>query len=72
MRTGTGGRVLISTTGESLPHDSPEARFFATETTLILQEGVLHVLDVREYETSLDDLSPFVMTGCGADLDPYS
>jgi hypothetical protein len=69
---GEGGRLLISTTGQSRPYDSPDARFFATETTFILQEGVLHVLDVREYETSLDDLSPFATTGCGADLDPYS
>lgn len=67
-----GGRVFISTTGESRPHDSPEARFFATETTFILEDGVLRVLDVREYEASLDDPSPFVTTGCGADLDPYS
>jgi hypothetical protein len=67
-----GDRVFISTTGESRPHDSPDARFFATETTFILENGVLRVLDVREYETSLDDPSPFVTTGCGADLDPYS
>ena len=65
------GRVLISTTGESLPHDSPDAMWFATETTFDLEGGEVRVLSVREYETSLDDLSPFVTTGCGADLDPY-
>jgi hypothetical protein len=67
-----GGRVFISTTGESRPHDSPEARFFATETTFILEDGVLRVLDVREYETSPDDPSPLVTTGCGADLNLFS
>ncbi|MGH2673302.1 MAG: hypothetical protein ACRDHC_10025 [Actinomycetota bacterium] len=66
---GEGGRLLISTTGESRPHDSPDARFFATETTFILEGGLLHVLDVRE---TIDDPTSLVTTGCGADLDPYS
>jgi Tol biopolymer transport system component len=68
---GEGGRLLISTTAESLPNDSIDAMWFATETTFILEGGEVRVLSVREYETSLDDRSPFVTTGCGADLDPY-
>ena len=64
-----GGRLFISTTGESRPHDSPDARFFATETTFILEGGVLHVLDVRE---TIDDPSSLVTTGCGADLDLFN
>jgi hypothetical protein len=66
---GEGGRVFISTTGESRPHDSPDARFFATETTFILEGGVLRVLDVRE---TIDDPSSLVTTGCGANLDLFS
>jgi hypothetical protein len=69
---GEGGRLFISTTGESRPHDSIDARWFATETTFDLESGELRVIDVREYETSLDDRSPFVTTGCGANLDPFS
>lgn len=65
---GEGGRLFISTTGESRPHDSPVVRFFATETTFIL-EGVLRVLDVRE---TIDDPSSLVTTGCGADLDLFN
>ena len=60
------GRVLISMTGESRPHDSPDARWFATETTFILEGSELRVLDVKE---TIDDPLAFVTTGCGADLD---
>lgn len=64
-----GGRVLISTTGESRPNDSPDAMMYATETTFTLEGGELLVLDVRE---TVDDPAAFVTTGCGADLDPYN
>jgi TolB protein len=66
---GEGGRLFISTTGESRPHDSPDARTYATETTFDLVGSELRVLSVRE---TVDDPSAFVTTGCGADLNPYS
>ena len=62
------GRVLISMTGESRPHDSPDAQWFATETTFDLEGGELRVLDVRE---TVDDPSSFLTTGCGADLNLF-
>jgi hypothetical protein len=65
---GEGGRLLISTTGESRPHDSPDARTYATETTFDLEGSELRVLSVRE---TVDDPSAFVTTGCGADLDAF-
>jgi hypothetical protein len=63
------GRVLISMTGESRPHDSPNAKWFATETTFVLEGDELRVLDVRE---TIDDPLAFVTTGCGANLDLFS
>jgi hypothetical protein len=66
---GEEGRHLISTTGESRPHDSPDARFFATETTFDLEGTELHVLSVRE---TIDDPSSLVTTGCGADLNLFN
>jgi len=71
--TGPGGRVLISTTAESLPHDSPDAVWRIHETTLVLDGGVLRVVEVRDLEEPAGPVTTpsFMSTsGCGADLRP--
>jgi hypothetical protein len=71
-----GGRVLISTTAQMVPPDSTDSVWQAHETTFVLRDGVLHVVDVRDFEepaTFGDGAGPsFTGTGgCGANLDPY-
>lgn len=73
--TQPGGRVLISTTAESLPHDSPDAVWQIHETTFELRDGLLRVVEARDLEepAGLGTTPSFMSTGgCGADLEPRS
>lgn len=69
----SGGRVLISTTAQMVPPDSPDAVWEVHETTFVLEGGALKVVDARDFTRPInDDLIPFLQTGgCGADLEPY-
>ena len=68
--------ALIVTLAESLPHDSRDAEWHAHEVTLVLQEdGLLHVVDVREFtEPVTDDPGGPTFasdeTLCGSNLGP--
>lgn len=70
------GPGIIATSAESLPHDSPDAEWHAHEVTLVLRnDGLLHVMDVRDFtEPVTDDPSgPSFRSGetlCGSNLGP--
>ena len=68
-----GGRVLISSTAQMVPPDSPDAVWEVHETTFVLEGGVLRVVDARDFTWPInDDVAQFLDTGgCGADLEPY-
>ncbi|MGZ8599801.1 MAG: hypothetical protein ACXWX6_06260 [Actinomycetota bacterium] len=66
-----GGRVLISTTAQMVPPDSPDSVWEVHETSFALDDGVLRVVDARDF-TELVDLGTTPSFtgagGCGADL----
>jgi hypothetical protein len=70
------GPGIVATQAEALPHDSPNADWHAHETTFVLgDDGVLHVVDVRDFtEPVTDDPSgPSFQSGetlCGSNLGP--
>ncbi len=72
--SGPDGRVLVATTAESRPHDSPDAVWFAHETTFILgRDGTLTVIGTRDFqEPATSEVPSFATRGglCGARL-PY-
>jgi hypothetical protein len=73
---GPNGPGVIATRAESLPHDSPDANWQAHQTTLVWRgDGVMHVVDVRDFtEPVTDDPSgPSFRSGetlCGSNLGP--
>lgn len=70
------GPGIIVTIAEARPHDSPDADWHAHQTTLILRDdGLLHVVDVRDFiEPVTDDPNgPSFRSGetlCGSNLGP--
>ena len=66
----------VATSAESLPHDSPDAEWHAHQTTFVLaDEGLLRVVDVRDFtEPVTDDPGgPSFRSGetlCGSNLGP--
>jgi len=71
---GPDGQVLVATSAESKPHDSPNAVWYAHETTFRLRhDGKLDVLGTRDFqEPATSDLPSFATRRppCGAAL-PY-
>lgn len=71
---GPDGQVLVATSAESRPHDSPNAVWYAHETTFRLRhDGKLDVLGTRDFqEPATSELPSFATRGppCGAAL-PY-
>ena len=70
------GPGVIATRAESLPHDSPDAAWHAHQTTLVGREdGVMHVVDVRDFTEPVTDdpAGPSFRSGetlCGSNLGP--
>jgi hypothetical protein len=70
------GLGLVATSAEARPHDSTDAEWHAHQTTSVLRsDGLLHVLDVREFtEPVTDDPDgPSFRSGemlCGSNLGP--
>jgi hypothetical protein len=64
------GPVLLVTLAESLPHDSPDATWHAHEITFALRDGVLQVVDLRDFTEPVDDTPSFASeeTLCGSNL----
>jgi len=75
-RTGPDGRVFVATSAESRPHDSPDAVWFAHETTFMLRdEGELNVVGTRDFHEPVTGNAPSFATGdrlCGSTLGPSS
>jgi hypothetical protein len=73
---GPNGPGVTATRAESLPHDSPDAEWHAHQTTLVWQEdGVMHVVDVRDFTEPVTDdpAGPSFRSGellCGSNLGP--
>jgi WD40 repeat protein len=73
---GPNGPGVIATRAQSLPHDSPDAEWHAHQTTLVWQEdGVMHVVDVRDFTEPVTDdpAGPSFHSGetlCGSNLGP--
>jgi TolB protein len=70
MRHGPG---LIVTTAESLPHDSPDARWHAHTTVFALVDGSLRIMDIGDFtEPAGVDAPSFQSdeTLCGSNLGP--
>jgi hypothetical protein len=73
---GPDGPGIVATSAESLPHDSPDAEWHAHQTTFVLaDEGLLRVVDVRDFtEPVTDDPGgPSFRSGetlCGSNLGP--
>lgn len=74
--TAPDGPGIVATSAESLPHDSPDAQWHAHQTTFVLEDdGLLHVVDVRDFtEPVTDDPNgPSFLSGetlCGSNLGP--
>jgi hypothetical protein len=72
--SGPDGRVLVATSAESKPHDSPDAVWYAHETTFRLRhDGKLDVVGTRDFQEPATSEPPsFATLGppCGASL-PY-
>jgi WD40-like Beta Propeller Repeat len=74
--TAPDGPGIVATSAQSLPHDSPDAEWHAHQTTFVLgNDGLLHVVDVREFtEPVTDDPNgPSFLSGetlCGSNLGP--
>lgn len=70
------GPGIVATGAEGRPHDSPNAAWHAHQTTLVLRDdGLLHVVDTRDFtEPVTDDPSgPSFQSGerlCGSNLGP--
>jgi hypothetical protein len=70
------GLGLVATSAEARPHDSTDAEWHAHQTTSVLRsDGLLHVLDVRDFtEPVTDDPDgPSFRSGetlCGSNLGP--
>ena len=70
------GPGVVATAAESLPHDSPYARWHAHQTTLVLRsDGLLHVVDTRDFTepVSPGPDGPSFGSGetlCGSNLGP--
>jgi hypothetical protein len=73
--SGPDGRVLVATSAESRPHDSPDAVWYAHETTLELRDdGTLDVVGTRDFQEPATSESPsFATRGglCGARLPSF-
>jgi hypothetical protein len=70
MRHGPG---LIVTTAESLPHDSPDARWHAHTTVFALVDGSLQVMDIGDFTEPAGVDEPSFQSGetlCGSNLGP--
>jgi hypothetical protein len=70
MRHGPG---LIVTTAESLPHDSPDARWHAHTTVFALVDGSLQVMNIGEFTEPAGVEAPSFQSGetlCGSNLGP--
>lgn len=70
------GPGFIATGAEARPHDSPDADWHAHQTTLVLRDdGLLHVVDVRDFTEPVSDDpdGPSFGSGetlCGSNLGP--
>ena len=69
------GPGIVATGAEGRPHDSPDALWHAHETTFVLRDARLHVVDTRDFtEPVTDDPSgPSFGSGetlCGSNLGP--
>jgi Tol biopolymer transport system component len=63
--TEDGRRLLVSSTAQMVPPDSPDSVWEVHETTFVLEDVVLRVIGARDYEAA--DPSAFMGTGgCGA------
>ncbi len=73
--SGPDGRVLVATSAESRPHDSPDAVWYAHETTFLLRDdGTLEVVGARDFQEPATSESPsFAIRGglCGASLGSF-
>jgi len=73
--TGPDGNVLVATSAESKPHDSPDAVWYAHETTLKLgHDGELEVVGTRDFQEPATSESPsFAARGglCGTRLPSF-
>jgi hypothetical protein len=70
MRHGPG---LIVTTAESLPHDSPDARWHAHTTVFALVDESLQVMDIGDFTEPAGVDAPSFQSGemlCGSNLGP--
>ena len=57
--TGPDGNVLVATSAESKPHDSPDAVWYAHETTFKLRrDGALEVVGTRDFQEPATSESP--------------
>jgi hypothetical protein len=72
---GPDGRVLVATSAESRPHDSPDAVWYAHETTFMLRDdGTVDVVGTRDFQEPATSESPsFATRGglCGASLPSF-
>jgi hypothetical protein len=73
--SGPDGQVLVATSAESKPHDSPDAVWYAHETTFRLRhDGALEVVGTRDFQEPATSESPsFATRGelCGARLPSF-
>jgi Tol biopolymer transport system component len=73
--TGPDGRVLVATSAESKPYDSPDAVWYAHETTFMLRhDATIDVVGTRDFEEPATSESPsFATRGglCGARLPSF-
>jgi Tol biopolymer transport system component len=73
--SGPYGRVLVATSAFSKPHDSPDAVWYAHETTLRMQQdGTIEVVGTRDFEEPATSESPSFATRrglCGAALPSF-
>jgi hypothetical protein len=73
--SGSEGQVLVATSAESKPHDSPDAVWYAHETTFVLRhDGALDVVGTRDFQEPATSESPSFATRdglCGARLPSF-
>jgi Tol biopolymer transport system component len=73
--SGPDGQSLVATSAESKPHDSPDAVWYAHETTFRLQpDGTIDVVGTRDFQEPATSESPsFATRGglCGARLPSF-
>jgi len=73
--SGSDGQVLVATSAESKPHDSPDAVWYAHETTFVLRhDGTLDVIGTRDFQEPATSESPSFATRrglCGARLPSF-